>query len=190
MTTKEQERKAIEKIRKIIDELGENSYVGFAMDGVLELAEENIREDAAYSMKRRVEIAQERADEAKEENRKLKNELREQKECVQQQRETIEEKINTIMDLRKKLGEVSIAEKANEIPEELMQEMYCMAYDKEAEAIGKMERAADQMADATIEGKDVQGFAEEYKKQKENRNRYRKVMEMLDEREKKRNGRK
>lgn len=44
MTTKEQERQAIEKIRKIVEGLGENSYVGFAMEGVLELAEENIRE--------------------------------------------------------------------------------------------------------------------------------------------------
>ena len=52
MTTKEQERAAVEKIRKIIEELGENSYVGFAMEGVLELAEENIREDTAYSMKK------------------------------------------------------------------------------------------------------------------------------------------
>lgn len=42
MTTKEQERQAIEKIRKIVKELGENSYVGFAMEGVLELAEDNI----------------------------------------------------------------------------------------------------------------------------------------------------
>jgi len=52
MTTKEQERQAIEKIRKIVKELGENSYVGFAMEGVLELAEDNIREDTAYSMKK------------------------------------------------------------------------------------------------------------------------------------------
>lgn len=29
MTTKDQERQAIEKIRKIVEELGENSYVGF-----------------------------------------------------------------------------------------------------------------------------------------------------------------
>lgn len=44
MTTKDQERKAVEKIRKIVEELGENSYVGFAMEGVLELAEDNIRD--------------------------------------------------------------------------------------------------------------------------------------------------
>lgn len=131
MTTKDQERQAIEKIRKIVEGLGENSYVGFAMDGILELAEDNIREDTAYSMKERAEIAQKDA----------------------------------------------------------IQEMYCMAYDKEAESIGKMERAADQMTEATIAGEDAHGFAEEYKKQKENRNRYRKVMEMLDQRERRRAGR-
>lgn len=62
MTTKDQERQAIEKIRKIVEGLGENSYVGFAMDGILELAEDNIREDTAYSMKERAEIAQKEPD--------------------------------------------------------------------------------------------------------------------------------
>ena len=86
-------------------------------------------------------------------------------------------------------GTLQAEAKANEVPEELIQEIYCMAYDKEAESIGKMERAADQMTEATIAGEDAHGFAEEYKKQKENRNRYRKVMEMLDKRERRRAGR-
>lgn len=72
MTTKDQERQAIEKIRKIVEGLGENSYVGFAMEGVLELAEDNIREDTACSMKKRAEIAWERADKAEKENKDLK----------------------------------------------------------------------------------------------------------------------
>lgn len=49
MTTKEQERKALERIRKIIADLGEDSYIGTALDGALELAEENIDCDAAFS---------------------------------------------------------------------------------------------------------------------------------------------
>ena len=73
MTTKDQERQAIEEIRKIVEGLGENSYVGFAMEGVLELAEENIREDTAYSMKRRAEITEEQTDELKEEIKTLRN---------------------------------------------------------------------------------------------------------------------
>lgn len=42
MTTKDQERKALEQIRKIVDGLGEHSFVGTAMEGVLYAAEHNI----------------------------------------------------------------------------------------------------------------------------------------------------
>ena len=51
MTTKDQERTALSKIRKIVEELGENSYIGMAMDGVWEIAEENIENDFALSLK-------------------------------------------------------------------------------------------------------------------------------------------
>ena len=176
------EVQAIEKIRKIVEGLGENSYVGFAMEGVLELAEDNIREDAACSMKERAEIAWERADKAEKENKALKKEVEDLKKAVKKRKTTISELNTELCNARAKA-------KANEVPEELIQEMYCMAYDKEAESIGKMERAADQMTEATIAGEDAHGFAEEYKKQKENRNRYRKVMEMLDQRERRRDGR-
>lgn len=83
MTTKDQERQAIEKIRKIVEGLGENSYVGFAMEGVLELAEDNIREDTAYSMKKNAEIAWERADKAETENKDLKKEVEDLKKTVE-----------------------------------------------------------------------------------------------------------
>ena len=116
MTTKDQERQAIEKIRKIVEGLGENSYVGFAMDGVLELAEDNIREDTAYSMKESAEIAWERAAKAEKENKDLKK--------------TVEKREATILELNTELCNA----KANEISEELVQEMYCMAYNKEAGA--------------------------------------------------------
>lgn len=182
MTTKDQGRQAIEKIRKIVEGLGENSYVGFAMDGILELAEDNIREDTAYSMKERAEIAQKDARKAEKENKDLKAEIEDLK-------KTVEKRGATISELNTELCNVRAEAKANEIPEELVQEMYCMAYDREAESIGKMERAADQMAAAIIAGEDVHGFAEEYKKQKANRSRYRKVMEELDKRERRRAGR-
>lgn len=53
MTTKEMERKALEKIRKIVEELGEDSYVGMAFEGCFEDAEENIENDFGVSMKER-----------------------------------------------------------------------------------------------------------------------------------------
>lgn len=49
MSTKDEERKALEKIRKIVKDLGENSYVGTALDGALDLADQNIEYDAAFS---------------------------------------------------------------------------------------------------------------------------------------------
>lgn len=55
MTTKEQERKALEQIRKIVEGLGKDSYLATAFEGAFEDAEYNIRDDAAYSMKSRWE---------------------------------------------------------------------------------------------------------------------------------------
>lgn len=51
MASKEQERAALAKIRKIVAELGEDSYIGTAFDGAWELAEGNIDDDAACSCK-------------------------------------------------------------------------------------------------------------------------------------------
>lgn len=75
--TKEQERKAVEKIRKIVSELGEGSYVGTALEGCLEDAESNIENDFGDSMKRRWEYAEAQLKTAREEIASLKNELAE-----------------------------------------------------------------------------------------------------------------
>ena len=44
--------------KKIVEELGENSYVGTAFEGCFEIAEENINNDFACSMKQRAEAAE------------------------------------------------------------------------------------------------------------------------------------
>lgn len=64
MTTKDQELKALERIRKIVEELGENSYIGTAFEGCFEIAEENIENDFACSMKRTAEIYKEKLETA------------------------------------------------------------------------------------------------------------------------------
>lgn len=58
MTTKQQEREALAKIQKIIAGLGEDSYIGTALDGCLEIAEQNIENDWACSMKQKVDSAE------------------------------------------------------------------------------------------------------------------------------------
>lgn len=59
IATKEQERKALEQIRKIVEGLGEGSYIGIAFEGCFEIAEENIDNDIACSMKQRAERIEE-----------------------------------------------------------------------------------------------------------------------------------
>lgn len=59
VASKEQERQALEQIRKIVAAVGgADSYIGMAIDGCLEIAEENIENDFALSMKRQLENAQ------------------------------------------------------------------------------------------------------------------------------------
>lgn len=57
MTTKEQERTALAKIRKIVEGLGEDSYVGTALEGCFEIAERNIEYDWASSYQQLYEDA-------------------------------------------------------------------------------------------------------------------------------------
>ena len=47
MTTKEQERKALAKIKAIVEELGPDSYIGTAFEGCFEIAADNIGNDFA-----------------------------------------------------------------------------------------------------------------------------------------------
>lgn len=78
MTTKEQERKALARIRKIVAELGEDSYLATAFDGAWEIAEENIDYDFAGSVKWYVSQYHELSDEirkAAEESEKMNREL-------------------------------------------------------------------------------------------------------------------
>ena len=64
MTTKDQERKSLEQIRKIVESLGEGSYIATAFEGCFEIAEENIENDFACSMKQRAESAEEKLEAA------------------------------------------------------------------------------------------------------------------------------
>lgn len=83
MTTKEQELKALAQIKKIVDGLGENSYIAAAFEGCFEIAEDNIGNDFACSMKQRAESAGKEAENLKKENCELRDMLNEQREKVE-----------------------------------------------------------------------------------------------------------
>lgn len=90
MTTKEQERKALEKIRKIVEELGTDSYVAMALDGCIDIAEENITNDWACSLKGKYEWAERVRQETAEELidvRKERDEAREEAKRSQEDRD-------------------------------------------------------------------------------------------------------
>lgn len=75
--TKDQEREALEKIKAILDTLGPDSYVGTALEGCLEIAEENIENDFACSMKQRVEAVVVENTRLKEKVKELEDKLAE-----------------------------------------------------------------------------------------------------------------
>lgn len=58
MADKKKERAALNAIRQIVGNLGEDSYVAIALDGCLDIAEENIDSDFACSMRQRWESSE------------------------------------------------------------------------------------------------------------------------------------
>ncbi len=56
--SKQQERETLEKIKKLVETLGPDSYIATAFEGCFQDAEENIEDDAAFSMKDRYEKAE------------------------------------------------------------------------------------------------------------------------------------
>ena len=55
MATKADERKALEEIRRIVEGLGNDSYLAMAFDGCFEMAESNIENDFANNPKMSIE---------------------------------------------------------------------------------------------------------------------------------------
>ncbi|MCC8014061.1 MAG: hypothetical protein LIO87_02615 [Eubacterium sp.] len=67
MITKADELKALEKIKKIVETLGNDSYIATAFEGCFEVAEENIRNDFGCSLKQRAEAAEKELEKTKRE---------------------------------------------------------------------------------------------------------------------------
>ena len=122
MTTKEQERKALELIKRTIESLGENSYIGTALEGCLEIAEENIDNDWACSMKERKEAAEAAEDTLRAKVGKLEQRIRfeeEHSKCLALENEE-KERVNEVLRNRAKLAEQTMkeeAERANRLAE-------------------------------------------------------------------------
>lgn len=121
MTTKEQERKALEQIRKIVEGLGENSYIGTAFEGCFEIAENNIENDFACSMKQRKESAEFAEDQLREKLEAagiIRANLEKENVCLNDRLHQAEERINKLLEEQKfltdQLASASYARTKNE----------------------------------------------------------------------------
>ena len=126
--TKEQEREALEKIKALVAELGPQSYLATAFEGTFEDAETNIENDFAFSMKARVESAEDKLREMGSDYNALKRDaalLQERLTAAQEQIEALQGK---------------------QLPAWLHSAVYSLACEELATARQRMEQSAETMA--------------------------------------------
>ena len=133
--TKQQERDALAAIRKMVEELGPQSYLATAFEGCFEDAEQNIEDDAAYSMKARLEIQAQRAIERGHEVDRLKADLT----AAQSKIETLQSQFDFASQYIKKL-------ERQQLSEELRRDLWVMVTDEAEVSRARMAEAADKMA--------------------------------------------
>ena len=133
--TKEQEREALEKIKAMVAELGPQSYLATAFEGCFEDAEQNIEDDAAYSMKARLEIQAQRAIERGYEVDRLKADIA----AAQSKIEILQSQFDFASQHIKKL-------ERQQLPEELRRDLWVMVTSEAEASRARMAEAADKMA--------------------------------------------
>ena len=126
--TKEQERETMEKIKAMVAELGPQSYLKTAFEGVFEVAEMNIDEDAAYSFPGRVSLLEEQL---KEMGSKY-NAARSDVEVLRSQLDHAQGQIDTL--------------KRQQFPEELRRDLWVMVTTEAEASRARMADAAEKMA--------------------------------------------
>ncbi len=115
MTTKDQERKALAQIKKIIAGLGEESYIGRAFEGCIEMAQNNIENDWWDSMKSTIEMKEDAIrslkkqleDQAVEKGAEVKTLLKQVK-VYKEDRDALNERIEKIIESKKAANEAAI----------------------------------------------------------------------------------
>lgn len=133
--TKEQERETLEKIKAMVAELGPQSYLKTAFEGVFEVAEMNIDEDAAYSFPGRVSLLEEQL---KEMGSKY-NAARSDAEVLNSQLDHVREQIAAAQEQIATL-------KRGHLPEELRRDLWVMTTTEAEASRARMAEAAEKMA--------------------------------------------
>lgn len=126
--TKEQEREALEKIKTMVAALGPNSYLKTAFEGTFEDAETNIENDFAFSMKARVESAEEKLREMGSGYNALKRDAA----LLQEQLTAAQEELEAL--------------RGKQLPEQLRRDLLEMTTAEAQASRARMAEAADKMA--------------------------------------------
>ena len=105
MTTKAEEYKALDQIKQIVSALGADSYIAIAFEGCFEVAEGNIDNDFACSMKQRAESAERQAQQKIKEAEASKAEIKRLEGINKEMRRDLEGTEQTLANERKQNAE-------------------------------------------------------------------------------------
>ena len=156
--TKAQEREALEKIKAMIKELGPQSYLKTAFEGVFEDAEENIEFDTAFSMKRRYESSEEKLREMVDNYTTAKQDATDLEEQLKKTQEQIKAANERIMSLERR-----------QISEGLRRDLLAMVTTEAEASRTRMAKSADMIV-VCSDNPDCVGFVEsvaDYRKEKQ-----------------------
>lgn len=127
--TKQQEREALDKIRKLVEQLGPDSYLATAFEGCFDLAAENIDNDRACSMADRARRAEKRAADLED---KLTESVKDYEAAHAAAHEVAAQKDREIAQLKDQLKQIQETARWN-----------CQRCDEEAAAAGDAVRRAE-----------------------------------------------
>lgn len=156
--TKAQKREALEKIKAMIEELGPQSYLKTAFEGVFEDAEENIEFDAAFSMKQRYESSEEKLREMADNYTTAKQDAADLDEQLKKAQEQIRAANERIMSLERR-----------QISEGLRRDLLAMVTTEAEASRARMAKSADMIV-VCSDNPGCVGFVEsvaDYRKEKQ-----------------------
>lgn len=111
MMTKDEERKALAKIRKIVEEAGQNSYIGYAFYGVCRIAEENIENDWGRSPVEDCETYREKIEKLENENAELLRRIEEENGFAEEEQARLKGEVEYFKDYSADLEAKRVAER-------------------------------------------------------------------------------
>lgn len=139
--TKEQERETLSKIKQMVEELGPQSYIAAAFEGCFDVAEQNIEDDFACSMKKRAETAEQQLAYNRRELDDAKKQLKE-----------LGGLVDSLKEENRSLG-LRLARSV--FPSDLYLDLWTLATDDAKESRERMASAADIMAEMADTPQDI-----------------------------------